>query len=88
MSIYKIYYKEKEMKKILTKALTLAVIFGISSMATFAKEYKDLPKNHWAYKQIQLLTDFDVVVGYPDGLYRPEQHVTRAEFSSIVVIKS
>lgn len=73
------------MKKFLTKALTLAVIFGISSMATFAKEYKDLPKNHWAYKQIQLLTDFDVVVGYPDGLYRPEQPVTRAEFSSMVV---
>lgn len=73
------------MKKLLTKVLTLAVIFGISSMATFAKDYKDLPKNHWAYKQIQLLTDFDVVVGYPDGLYRPEQPVTRAEFSSMVV---
>ncbi len=73
------------MKKFLTKALTLAVIFGISCASAFAKEYKDLPKNHWAYKQIQMLTDFDVVVGYPDGLYRPDQQVTRAEFSSIVV---
>ncbi len=73
------------MKKFLTKALMLAVIFGISCASTIAKEYKDLPKNHWAYKQIQILTDFDVVVGYPDGLYRPDQKVTRAEFSSIVV---
>ncbi len=73
------------MKRFLTKALMLAVIFGISCAATIAKEYKDLPKNHWAYKQIQILTDFDVVVGYPDGLYRPDQQVTRAEFSSIVV---
>ncbi len=73
------------MKKFLTKALMLAVVFGISCASTIAKEYKDLPKNHWAYKQIQILTDFDVVVGYPDGLYRPDQQVTRAEFSSIVV---
>ncbi len=73
------------MKKFLTKALVLAVVFGISCASTIAKEYKDLPKNHWAYKQIQILTDFDVVVGYPDGLYRPDQKVTRAEFSSIIV---
>ena len=73
------------MKKFLTKALTLAVVFAISCASTIAKEYKDLPKNHWAYKQIKILTDFDVVVGYPDGLYRPDQQVTRAEFSSIVV---
>ena len=73
------------MKKFLTKALMLAVVFGISCASTIAKEYKDLPANHLAYKQIQILTDFDVVVGYPDGLYRPDQQVTRAEFSSIIV---
>lgn len=73
------------MKNLFVKALVLFMMLGFTSLASSAKEYKDLPKDHWAYKQIQILTDFDIVVGYPDGNYRPEQLVTRAEFSSIVV---
>lgn len=73
------------MKKLLTKALMLAAVFGFTSLATLAKDYADLPKDHWAYKQIQILTDFNVVVGYPDGNYRPEQNVTRAEFATMVI---
>ena len=73
------------MKNLFVKALLLVAVFGFSSLVSLAKDYKDLPKDHWAYNQIQILTDFDIVVGYPDGNYRPEQLVTRAEFSSIVV---
>ena len=73
------------MKKLLTKALMLAMVFGFTSAISFAKDYADLPKDHWAYKQIQILTDFNVVVGYPDGNYRPDQNVTRAEFATMVV---
>lgn len=73
------------MKNLFVKALLLVAVFGFTSLMSSAKDYKDLPKDHWAYNQIQILTDFDIVVGYPDGNYRPEQLVTRAEFSSIVV---
>ena len=73
------------MKKFLTKALVLLAVFGFTSLTSFAKDYKDLPEDHWAYKQIQILTDFNVVVGYPDGNYRPDQQVTRAEFATMVV---
>lgn len=73
------------MKKLLTKALMLTLMLGFTSLASMAKEYKDLTPDHWAYKQIQILTDFNVVVGYPDGNYRPDQAVTRGEFASIVV---
>ena len=73
------------MKQFLTKALVLLAVFGFTSLTSFAKDYKDLPEDHWAYKQIQILTDFNVVVGYPDGNYRPDQQVTRAEFATMVV---
>ena len=73
------------MKKFFAKVLSLVAILGLTSMATLAKDYNDLPKDHWAYKQIQILTDFNVVVGYPDGNYRPDQNVTRAEFATMVV---
>ena len=76
------------MKKFITKALTFAVLAGVgclSGLSVSAKEYTDLPKDHWAYKQIQILTNFNVVVGYPEGDYRPDAQVTRAEFATMVV---
>lgn len=73
------------MKQFFAKALTLFAVLGFTSLATIAKDYHDLPEGHWAYKQIQILTDFNVVVGYPDGNYRPDQQVTRAEFATMVV---
>lgn len=73
------------MKQFFAKALALFAVLGFTSLATIAKDYHDLPEGHWAYKQIQILTDFNVVVGYPDGNYRPDQQVTRAEFATMVV---
>lgn len=73
------------MKKFIIKALLLVSVFGLTSFGAFAKDYSDLPKDHWAYKQIQILTNFNIVVGYPDGKYRPEQNVTRAEFATMVI---
>ena len=73
------------MKKLFAKVLLSLTILGISGLCVFAKEYKDLPQDHWAYKQIQTLTDQNVVVGYPDGNYRPDANVTRAEFATMVI---
>lgn len=73
------------MKQFFAKALVLFAVLGFTSLASFAKDYHDLPQDHWAYKQIQILTDFNVVVGYPDGNYRPDQQVTRGEFATMVV---
>jgi len=64
--------------------LTLFVIIAFAGNA-FAKSYPDVPTNHWAYKQIQSLTDEDVLVGYPDGNFKPEETATRAEFAAMVV---
>lgn len=73
------------MKKLWTRALMLMLVLGVTSLSALAKDYTDLPKDHWAYKQIQILTDFDVVVGYPDDSYKPDANVTRAEFATMVI---
>ena len=41
--------------------------------------------NHWAYKQIKQLSEQSVVVGYPDGTFKPDENVTRAEFASMAI---
>ena len=47
--------------------------------------YTDMDDNHWAYQSIKFLTEVGVVVGYPDGTYKPDIPVTRAEFASMAI---
>lgn len=70
-------------------AITLG-LFAAPALANYTLEqgpasYPDLPVSHWAYEAVTFLTDKQVVVGYPDGLYRPDQKVTRGEFSTMVI---
>ncbi len=39
---------------------------------------------NWAEPFIQALAQKNIVVGYPDGTYRPDQLVTRAEFAAVL----
>ncbi len=41
-------------------------------------------KNHWARKFIEALATRRILNGYPDGSFRPNNSVTRAEFAAIV----
>jgi hypothetical protein len=42
----------------------------------------DLPASHWAYPMITELLEQGLVSGFPDGSFRPDQPMTRAEFAS------
>lgn len=50
--------------------------------AVCARDYTDVPDTHWASEQIAYLSD--EIAGYPDGTYRPENTVTRAEFVTLL----
>ena len=81
------------MKKILLNFFAFLITLSLFAAPTFAdyvleqgpSSYPDLPKDHWAYEAVTFLTDKKVVVGYPDGYYRPDQKVTRGEFSTMVI---
>lgn len=42
-------------------------------------------KNHWAKKYIEKLVINGAVSGYPDGTFRPDNNITRAEFITMLV---
>ena len=80
------------MKKLLLNLIAiLALALLLPAMATTYRlqqgpsSYPDLPVDHWAYEAVTFLTDKKIVVGYPDGYYRPDQKVTRGEFSTMVI---
>lgn len=60
----------------------LALLLAVST--AFAASFSDI--NTYKYKSaVETLTDWNVVEGYPDGTYRPNQHMNRAEFLKILI---
>jgi hypothetical protein len=48
-------------------------------------QFPDVPSGFWASCNIDKLAINDVVVGYPDGYFKPNKNITRAEFATILV---
>ncbi len=70
------------MKNIMRLMLSsLAVI--ISAGCAFA--FPDVSSDHWAAKQITELSERGIIVGYPSGVFMPDENVTRAEFASMAI---
>jgi hypothetical protein len=80
--VYIIGYWREYMKNILKTLLTTAVVaFGILPALAFP----DVSDSHWAAAEINLLSEQGVIVGYPDGTFKPDENVTRAEFASMAI---
>ena len=47
--------------------------------------FKDVDKNAWYADYVGYLVKYDVINGYNDGTFRPEDNVTRAEFVTMAV---
>lgn len=46
--------------------------------------FKDVPSNYWAETFIQELASKDIIKGFPDGSFRPNDPVTRAQFAALL----
>lgn len=69
--------------KNLLKALLSVVVIAIGVMPALA--FPDVSKDYWAASQINLLSEQGVIVGYPDGTFKPDANVTRAEFAAMAI---
>ena len=74
---------------------TIMAVLILLTQTAFAKDYSDYPqkfwdvsKDHWAYAYISELTDKNVISGYEDGSFKPEETVSRAEWSKMLVVAS
>lgn len=72
-----------------TSYFTAAVLtlFGLIffSRAVLAADFVD-SKNNWNRREISQLQAMDILRGYPDGRFYPEQAVSRAEFAKMLTI--
>ena len=73
------------MRKILGLLALPIISLGFAVGIAGAQEFPDVPESHWAYKEIEILAKEGVVVGYPDGNFKADSFVDRAEFSAMVI---
>lgn len=70
--------------------MTLSVTAGtvapfIIATPSFAQTtFSDVNSNYWAGEFIQKLSERGVIAGFPDGSFRPEEPVTRAQFAAMI----
>ncbi len=57
----------------------------IAPAPSFAQtSFSDVSSNYWAGQFIQELAQRGVIAGFPDGSFRPEEPVTRAQFAAMI----
>ncbi|MUL39522.1 fasciclin domain-containing protein [Gloeocapsopsis dulcis] len=49
-----------------------------------ATNFSDVAANYWAQPFIQALAARNIIAGFPDGTFKPEQPVQRAEFAAMI----
>jgi len=75
----------KKYKSLLTlTALLFAFLFLVIPPGKAAVQFSDI-QGHWAKAAIQKMADQAVVKGYPDGTFKPDDNISRAEFATVLV---
>ncbi|NET57339.1 MAG: S-layer homology domain-containing protein [Symploca sp. SIO2E6] len=47
-------------------------------------QFRDVSPNYWASNFIQELSDRDIIAGFPDGSFKPNAPVTRAQYAAML----
>ncbi|MDO5041643.1 MAG: S-layer homology domain-containing protein [Peptoniphilus sp.] len=68
----------------ITRAEFLAMAVRFEPLGEGNKTFEDVPETHWAYEIISKGATAGWINGYPDGKFRPEDKITRAEVTKIV----
>ncbi len=77
-------YKSKRLTGLVLVMFMLTMVLGATpGLAGAATTPSDI-MGHWAQPEIQKMLDQGNASGYPDGSYRPDFTITRAEFMSMV----
>ncbi|MNH95100.1 Cellulosome-anchoring protein precursor [compost metagenome] len=67
-----------EAASIFVKALAL------SKQSSVVQKFNDVPDNHWSANAIYQVQDAGLLSGYPDGSFKPDAPITRAELAAII----
>jgi len=72
----------------ITRAETSAIIFRLlvdtRKHNTYKSAFSDVTDTAWYSQSVKYLTSINIVKGYPDGTFKPDNPITRAEFATMI----
>ena len=72
--------------KTITRAEAATMFYNLLADKTGdAKTFTDVPANQWYAKAVMTLAGKGVISGYPDGTFKPDASITRAEFVTMAM---
>ena len=75
----------KLLKRIISIACVICVIFSVLTVSAKTTVYSDLNFDYECYQPVMRLSEREIINGYEDNTFKPWKNVTRAEFCKIVV---
>ena len=63
---------------------TVAPLVSIAPAFAQTTTFSDVSSNYWARNFISELASRDIIAGFPDGTFRPDAPVTRAQFAAMM----
>jgi len=73
------------MKRIISMLLVLVSLVSVLAVgASAASKYSDV-EGHWGQSYVEYYTETGVVNGYPDGTFKPNNRITRAEAAQVLL---
>ncbi|MGB3758365.1 MAG: S-layer homology domain-containing protein [Rivularia sp. (in: cyanobacteria)] len=65
-------------------AISVAIPLVTNAQSSPQSTFPDVKPDYWAYPFIKGLAERNVITGYPDGKYKPNQALDRDEFAAII----
>ncbi len=76
-------------KDTISRAEAARIMYGVLELEDYVnetgiKKYPDVPLNHWAYKEISTISEWEVMNGYNTGNFGPSDVLTRGQMAHIL----
>ena len=68
----------------ITRAEFSAILVRFFGTNDASASFTDVDSSHWAYRYIATAASYGWLEGYPDGTFRPDQPITRAEVMTLI----
>lgn len=72
------------MKRIVILITVFALILT-SVVYGAGKSFTDVKEKDWFYEALNNVVDRGIIDGYPDGTFKPQENISRAEFTKVIV---
>ena len=71
----------------ITREEIAAIIYRIKDNSEYkatGEVFPDVEQERWSASEIECMAEQGVILGYPDGSFKPENNLTRAEFAALI----